>query len=300
MAFAESDVNNDDNVLDIGTTLTWMSPESIRDVTGAQCAWRESGDGPTVVLLHGLGGSRVSWEPQLVGLSDRFRVVAWDLPGYGESPPLAEPLTFVDLADAVIALVDELHPDQPSSPVHLAGISFGGMIAQYVAARHPRRVSSLSLLATSSRFGLDGTRPDEWRAARLAPLQAGREPADFAVDVLRAIAGPTIGEQTLAGQVAAMSRISSSALARSIECLVTHNTQALLASINAPTQVLVGELDTETPVSYAVDLAERIPAAQLHVIAGVGHLLNVEAPSTVNDLLAAHVTAHLSERETRP
>ena len=258
-----------------------------RDVRGRSLAWREAGSsaGPPLVLLHGLGGSRISWEPQLAALSARRRVVAWDQPGYGESPPLDGPVTFAALATAVDRLADELD----AARIDLAGISFGGMVSQYAAAAFPDRVRSLALLSTSPCFGLDGTSPEAWRAARVAPLDAGREPADVAEGVLRSIAGPSITPEAFAGQRAAMARIGSAALRRSIDCLVTHDSRAVLPTIAAPTLVLVGEVDAETPVAYARALAEAIPGARLEVVAGAGHLLNVEAPGVVNALLAAHV-----------
>lgn len=251
------------------------------DVEGAHFAWRESGDGPALVLLHGLGGSRLSWEPQLRALGSEHRVVAWDMPGYGASAALAGEVTFTALADAVIDLFDALG----AATAHLAGISFGGMIAQYVAARYPSRVLSLTLLSTSPAFGLDGTKPDEWRAARLAPLDAGREPADFADGVLAAIAGPLISPEAMAGQRAAMARVTGTALRSSIDCLVTHDSRGLLPTITAPTLCAVGELDEETPVAYAFALADLIPGARLVVVPQAGHLLNVEAPDAVNQLL---------------
>ncbi|MGZ4792936.1 MAG: alpha/beta fold hydrolase [Ilumatobacteraceae bacterium] len=255
------------------------------DLDGERFGWRESGAGPVLVLLHGLGGSRISWEPQLAALAATHRVVAWDMPGYGASRPLDGAVTFTTLADAVIDFLDTIG----APAVHLAGISFGGMIAQYVAARYPSRVLSLALLSTSPAFGLDGTKPDEWRAARLAPLDAGREPADFAGDVLTAIAGPHISAEAMAGQWTAMARVSGSALRTSIECLVTHDSVALLPTITAPTVCMVGELDDETPVAYAFELADLIPGARLVVIPLAGHLLNVEAPDEVNRLLDQHI-----------
>ena len=78
------------------------------DVDGP-LAWREYGRGDPVVFLHGLGGSRTSWEPQLSGLGDAFRCIAWDMPGYGASAPV-EPLTFTAIADAVIAAADDVNP----------------------------------------------------------------------------------------------------------------------------------------------------------------------------------------------
>jgi pimeloyl-ACP methyl ester carboxylesterase len=249
-------------------------------------AWREAGEGELVVLLHGLGGSRLSWEPQLAALGAHRRVVAWDLPGYGLSAPLPnDPLTFRALAGAAARFVQVLGEHR----AHVVGISMGGMIAQYLAAWHPEVVRSLTLLSTSPAFGLDGTRPDEWRAARLAPLDQGLEPADFADRVLGAIAGPHISTEALAEQRAAMARITSTALRRSIDCLITHDTRPLLADIHAHTLVMVGALDDETPETYSEHLARNIPVATLAVIAGAGHLLNVEAPAEVNRLISRHL-----------
>jgi len=257
------------------------------DMERAGFGWREAGDGDAVLLLHGLGGSRLSWEPQLSALAAHRRVVAWDQPGYGASAPLDGPMTFTGLADAVARLLDVLEVER----AHLVGLSFGGMVAQYAALAHPRRVASLALLSSSPAFGLDGTTPQAWRAARLAPLDAGRTPADFADEVLRAISGPDITPAALAEQRAAMARISSDGLRAAIDCLVTHDTRADLHRIAAPTLVLVGDHDEETPVAYARALADGIPGARLEVVAGAGHLLNAEAPDAVNALLAEHFGA---------
>ena len=72
-----------------------------RDLQHGGFAWREAGDGTLIVLLHGLGGGRTSWEPQLADLSAHHRVAAWDMPGYGASAPLpVATVTFRHLADA--------------------------------------------------------------------------------------------------------------------------------------------------------------------------------------------------------
>jgi 3-oxoadipate enol-lactonase len=265
------------------------------DIRGQRFAWREAGlhidsEGqrrPVVVLLHGLGGSRISWESQLLDFRDRFRVVAWDLPGYGDSPDLNEPMTFEALANAVVNFIDEIGTDS----AHLVGISFGGMIAQYVASQHPARIRSLTLLSTSPKFGLDGTDPDAWRAARLAALDVGQQPSDFAEPVLRSLAGPNIGEHAFNEQKRAMGRITAIALRRSIDCLVTHDSRDLLAMITAPTLCLVGEFDRETPISYSQAIVDAISGARLRVITNAGHLLNAEAPDAVNDAIGEHIAA---------
>ncbi len=257
------------------------------DVESARFAWRERGDGPLVVLLHGLGGSRISWEPQLESLGERRRVAAWDLPGYGAAAPLPDqPCTFRALAAAAADWIVELGAEQ----AHVVGISMGGMIAQYLAAWHPQRVRSLTLLSSSPCFGMDGTKPETWLVARLAPLDEGLEPADFAERVLRGLGGAHLGADVLESQRAAMARITGPALRSSIECLVTHDARRLLPSINQWALVLVGEFDGETPPEYSHYLAEHMPRARLVIIPHVGHLLNVEAPDHVNRLIADHLT----------
>lgn len=261
-----------------------------RDVDALPTAWREAGEGPVVLLLHGLGGSRTAWSPQLAGLARRWRVVAWDMPGYGASAPAGRPdgpLTFAMLADAVASVLEALEADR----AHLVGLSMGGMVAQHVALAHPDRVRSLSLLSTSPAFGLDGTRADEWRAGRLAPLDAGWEPGEFAADVIRAISGPAITSDALGDQVSAMARISAPALRRSIDCLVTHDTRDRLAEIDAPTLVLTGELDRETPPRYGRALAEGVPGGRFVQIDGAGHLIHVEAAEAVNALVIEHLSS---------
>ena len=254
------------------------------DVDQGPVAWREAGEGEVVLLLHGLGGSRTAWRPQLEGLSANHRVVAWDLPGYGASAPLGGPPTFPALADAVARLLDALGADR----AHVVGLSMGGMIAQHAALHHADRVRSLALLSTSPAFGLDGTRPEDWRAARLAPLDAGRRPGDDAVGVVTAIAGPDIPAAAVAEQATAMERITGPALRRAIDCLVTHDLRGQLGQIATPALVMTGELDRETPPAYGQALADALAAATFRVVPGVGHLLPAEAPDVVNAALVDH------------
>ena len=254
----------------------------IRDVDEAPVAWREAGEGPLVLFLHGLGMTRTGWDAQLTALPDH-RCVAWDLPGYGASPPLAE-LTFPAMADAAAGLIDRL-----GGPAHVVGLSMGGMIALHLALRRPDAVRSLVLADTSPAFGLDGTDPDEWKAARLAPLEAGARVEEFAEPVLRSIMAPDPDPAAVDAAVASMLRVPVAGLMQSIAALPAHDVRAHLGAIAAPTLVVVGELDEETPPAYAEALAAGIPGARLAVIPGAGHYTPLEAPDALNALLRDHI-----------
>jgi 3-oxoadipate enol-lactonase len=269
-----------------------MSEAGPRDVDAAPVAWREAGAGPTVVFLHGLGMTRTGFDPQLAALADRFRCVAWDMPGYGASPLPDSPLSFGALAAAVDGLLDTLEV----ADAHLVGLSLGGMVALHATLEHPRRVRSLALLDTSPAFGLDGTQPDAWRRARLAPLDEGVTPAAMAEPVLRSIMAPGVADDVVAGGAASMGRISPDGLRAAVECLPTHDVRARLGEIHVPTLVIVGELDEETPPAYAQALADGIAGAELSVVPGAGHISNLEAPAAVNALLGSHLDT--AERAT--
>ena len=265
-------------------------PSSYRAVAGAldvdgPLAWRETGDGEPVVFLHGLGGSRTSWEPQLTGLRTEFRCIAWDMPGYGVSVPVV-PLTFATIADSVARLLDNAGVDR----AHLVGESFGGMHALHTALRHPQRVARLVLANTSPAFGLDGTTPAAWRAARLAPLDAGLTPADIAADVLTSIAGPTLSDDALAMRVAGFARIPATGLRAAVECLPAHDVCERLGAIASPALVVAGGLDAETPAAYSRVLAEGLRNAELIVLDGVGHLAVSEVPQTFNRLVRSFLS----------
>ena len=202
------------------------------------------------------------------------------MPGYGVSAPM-EPLTFAAIADSVARLLDAVGAQR----AHLVGESFGGMHALHTALRHPDRIGRLVVANTSPAFGLDGTDPSDWSAARLAPLDAGLTPGDIAEDVLTAIAGPDLSPDLLAMRIAGFARIPVAGLRAAIECLPTHDLRDRLGEIASPALVVAGECDAETPVAYSRILADGLPRAELVVLDGVGHLGVSEAPHTFNRLV---------------
>ena len=105
-----------------------------------------AGDGPLVILLHGVGGGRGNWAGQLPVLARYACAVAIDHRGYGDSEDYEGPLAFTDFADDVIRVADHFH----ARSVHLCGLSMGGRIALDCYRRHPSRVASLVLADTSA------------------------------------------------------------------------------------------------------------------------------------------------------
>ncbi len=240
-----------------------------------------------MVFLGGLGTTRTGWDPQLVALSDGYRCVAWDQPGYGLSPAPPAGLTFALLADAVAALIEALG----AAAAHVVGLSMGGQVALHTALRHPDRVRSLALLDTSPAFGLNGTDPEQWKRLRLDALDAGETPTTIAEPVLRSIMAPGVSAGAVAAAVSSMERISSTGLRAAIELLPSHDVRRRLGELRVPTLVVVGEHDEETPLSYAQLIADGIPGATLEVIPGSGHIANLEAPEAVNAALRRHLDA---------
>jgi pimeloyl-ACP methyl ester carboxylesterase len=243
-------------------------------------AWRSSGsaDAPPAVFIHGLGGSRLSWEPQLDGLADVRQCLACDLPGYGRSAGLPGPLP--KLASLIADWIARLG----RGPADVAGLSFGGMVAQHLALNHPAAVRTLALLDTSPAFGFDGvTTPEEWLATRVSPAPGAAAPDTDRI--IAGIVGADCPGEVRDAAAAIMREVPAATLAASCRALVRHDTRDRLPQVSAPTLVMVGAEDTETPESYARAIAERIPGARLVVVPGAGHLLNVEAPEVVNEEL---------------
>lgn len=264
------------------------SHPAVRDIVGGSVAWREAGPGtgPAAVFLHGLGGGRASWEPQLAGLAGVRRVLAWDQPGYGHSP--GRPGSLPELAAVAARWLDELG----GGPVDVVGLSFGGMVAQHLALDHPHLVRTLALLDSSPAFGLDGvTTREEWLASRVVPSGPDEDRGEWAEQAVAGIVGPDCPAEARAEAAAVMRGVPAASLAAACRALVDHDVRDRLHRIQAPTLVLVGAQDRETPPAYSEAIAAAVPGARLVVVPGAGHLLNVEAPDVVNDHLLRHWAA---------
>jgi 3-oxoadipate enol-lactonase len=238
------------------------------------------GDAPVVVLGPSLGTTTGLWAPQLPALTERWRVLRYDLPGHGQSPPPGGggPLTVGDLAAQVLEVLDA----EGVTRFAYAGVSLGGAVGAELALAAPDRVASLVLCCTSPRFGP----PEGWRERAALVRREGVGPvADTA-------AGRwfTPGFTGADPYVAMLRATDPAGYAACCDALAAFDATDRLARITAPTLVVAGAEDAPTPPAGHGDvLADRIPGAQLVVVDGAGHLANVERPGPVTDAIVSHL-----------
>lgn len=224
---------------------------------------------PTVVLIHGAGGSRLDWPAALRQLPNA-RVVAYDLAGHGRS---AAPVraTVAEHAADLIALLDAL----ALPAAILAGHSLGGAVALQAALTAPDRAAGLVLISTAARLRVS---PAILEAANdppaLARLLCGLFWGPETPDVIR-----DLGERKVAEVPAAVLRADFSAAAG-------HDVRESLASITAPALVLCGEADQMTPPALSEKLRDALPHAEAVLFPGAGHRLPDERPQAVADAIS--------------
>jgi pimeloyl-ACP methyl ester carboxylesterase len=244
------------------------------------------GGGPTVLMLHGIGGGHLAFAPQVETLaSSGYRAVSWDMPGYGRSAPI-EPYTFKGLAQSCVALIESLMAPKGGGSVVLVGHSMGGMVAQEVVARRPELVSKLVLCGTSPSFGKpDGDWQREFIASRTAPLDAGKSMADLAQVLVPQMIGPGSLPEGVKLATHCMSLVSPATYRRALEALVTFDRRANLAQIHVPTLLIAGEHDKNAPPAVMKKMAAAIAGSTYLEMKGIGHLQNLEAPDDFDGAL---------------
>jgi len=264
-----------------------LVPLSRTTVAGHSVAYRIAGEGPPIVLLHGFLCDSRCWREQLAGLSDHFTVLAWDAPGAGESSDPPESFTIADWAEVLSAFLHSLGIERAT----VCGLSWGGMLAQELYRLDPARIARLVLADTYA--GWKGSLPPEMVEKRLArcyrdaarPVEevaAEWVPAEFFADASPQLAGE------MANVFSDFHPIGFRLMARS---LAETDTNDLLPSVEVPTLLLWGERDERSPLSVAERFRASIRGARLVVLAGAGHVSNMEAPALFNDAVRSFARA---------
>lgn len=276
------------------------APGDLIEVAGITLHVRDSGprDAPPIILLHGFGASLHTWEPWARLLSDRYRVIRFDLPGSGLSPP--DPTG--DYSDQrsmqlLAALMDQLGVARAT----LVGNSMGGRIAWSFAARHPERVDHLVLIS-----------PDGFASPGFEYLKKTQVPAS--VKLMRYILPKALLRMSLAPAYAdphvltdaltdryydlMLAPGARAAMIERMQQVVLSDPRPWLARISAPTLLLWGEQDRMIPFSNAADYLKAIPNATLVALPGVGHLPQEEIPERSAAALRAFLESPASAPAT--
>ncbi|MGN6176530.1 MAG: acetoin dehydrogenase dihydrolipoyllysine-residue acetyltransferase subunit [Streptosporangiaceae bacterium] len=246
------------------------------DIGGRKVSYVGTGqDGEVVLLVHGYGGDRNSWLFLQEPLAARHRVYALDLPGHGTSSKDVGDGSVETLADAVLGVLDAIGAER----AHLVGHSLGGAVALAVAARDPRRVSSLTLIAPSG----FGTEVNVGYLRGFADAQTRRELKPVVGDLF---ADDSLVTRQLVDDLLAYKRLDGvdAALHTLLGTLLDGDTQragsaAAVAAIGGavPVTVVWGSADRVIPSGQA----ESVTGAARHVLDGAGHMPHMERPTEV-------------------
>jgi len=248
-----------------------------------------AGSGPLVVFLHGIGGNRAHWDDQLAAFAPEFTACAPDVRGYGESDDYDGSLAFGDLARDVLRVMDHFG----AARAHLVGLSLGGRVARDLCLRHPDRVATLVLCNTHP--GFDALAPEQVDAfvrSRQGPLLGGKSPAELAPDLARNVLGKSASARARERLLASLAALRKDAYLKTLESSVREDRGAAVERIAVPTLVVTSDEDTVYPPATAEAMARRIPGARLAVIAGAGHVSNLEQPDAFNDTVLGFLRAH--------
>lgn len=249
-------------------------------VGGVTLNYRVVGQGEPLICIHGVGSYLEAWEGVAEHLSDRFRILTFDLRGHGRSSKVRGRYEIDDFVGDVLALADHAGFET----FNLAGFSLGGLIAQRLALTHRERIRRLVLLATVS------GRTEEERervAVRLAALQAGDRGSHYDASLSRWL---TEGFQAKNPELITKLRQRNAendpeCYAAAYRVLAQTDFGGLLDQIRAPVLIATGEEDAGSNPRMALYMHERISGSRLHILPGLRHSILTEAPGQVAGLM---------------
>lgn len=243
---------------------------------------------PLLLLGPSLGTSaRALWGAAAARLAERFHVVAWDLPGHGESAPAATGFTVAQLAEAVLAAVEPVLEARraPGGAFAYAGDSIGGAVGLQLMLDHPERVTAATLLCTGARIGT----PQAWAERAALVRESG---TDAVVEGSRGRwfgPGFTFRRPTVAEALLDALRVADAdSYAWACEALAGFDVRARLERIATPVLAVAGSDDEPTPPASLREIAVGVRDGWMVVLDGVAHLAPAEAPAEVARLIAAH------------
>ncbi|MFE2039778.1 4-carboxymuconolactone decarboxylase [Streptomyces sp. NPDC059477] len=237
-------------------------------------------EAPVLILGPSLGTTWHMWDRQVPELAEQWRIFRYDLPGHGGAP--AYPAGSVtELTARLLATLDGLGVQR----FGYAGCALGGAVGVELALRHPERLASLALIAASPRFGT----ADEFRQRGVIVRTNGLDPIARSSPDRWFTAGFAAAQPAITDWAVQMVRTTDpGCYIAACEALATFDVRPELGRVGVPTLVLVGSDDQVTGPAEARTLVAGIPDARLAVVPGASHLVPVEQPAAVTDLLVRH------------
>ena len=250
-------------------------------INGINLAYTDQGTGLPIVFLHAFPFNRRMWEAQVQALSGRYRTIAVDLRGHGESDAPLWRYTLELFADDVNGLLDHLGIRQAV----LAGLSMGGYLCFAFHRKYPERIKALVLADT--RAEADKPEAAAWRftlAQKVYKEGAKAVADDMGPKLLTPKAPPALVKQVR--DIILSTEVSG--IAGDLMAMVERpDSTPLLARIACPTLVLVGQQDVLTTPEENKRIAEGITNARFEIIPGAGHMSNLEQPEAFTRAMAA-------------
>lgn len=252
---------------------------SFETVSAGRIAFYEGGTGPTVVFIHGMFGDHLDWEPILEPLSRSHRVLAPDLPGFGESAKPERDYT----EEFFLGALEELLAQRDAKKVTLVGNSFGGELAVLYALAHPERVEGLVLVSSGGLRVIPEREKREveerFNAATLARLTPAMQEMIFAPVFAR---HEEQWRHYLDKQNSKLKRPDfpayARALERSIHLALSIYVADRLPELACPTLLVWGDEDRVLPLDLAREAVAKLRQGSLVVLLGCGHAPQLDDP----------------------
>jgi pimeloyl-ACP methyl ester carboxylesterase len=256
-------------------------------VADIDMAYVDRGVGMPVLLVHGFPLDHTMWDAQIEALSQRCRVIAPDLRGFGRTPlGTIDPDRGIPMHQFADDLAELLTALAINEPVVLCGLSMGGYIAWQFVRRHADQLRALVVCDTRAAADTDEARAarmkmiehiHEWGAARVADMMGPRlfAPRSFETMPIVVQALRRVVERTAPASIAAAQRGMAA----------RPDMTGFLPQIKVPTLVLCGDQDAICPPSEMASIAAAIPGAELVIVPDSGHMTTLEQPAIVNDAL---------------
>jgi 3-oxoadipate enol-lactonase len=241
----------------------------------------QSGDGPPLFLLHSLLSDRASFDAIVPQLSQSFRVIVPELPGFGLSPAVSGGLT--DVADRMAAAVKDAAGGEPAI---VLGNGYGGFVVLQMAIRHPDLAAKLVLADCGAAF----SEPGRQAFRNMAAAAEAKGLAAITDVAMRRLFAPEFQDAhpgLMADRRAAFLRTDPQVFRAACAALADLDLRPELGKVTVPVLVMVGEHDEATPPPMSHELAAGLPNAQLKIITGCAHVPQLQAPQVFLDAIGA-------------